>query len=295
MSQQITTAFVQQYTTNVQLLLQQRGSRLRSTVMEGAHVGEQAVAVDQIGKVTATRRTTRYPDLTPQDTPADRRWVFPADYDWNDLIDNADKLRMLTDPQSSYVQNGVNAMGRAMDDEIIAAFFGTSKTGKAGSTSTTFPSGNQIAVNFGAAGNTGLTVAKLREAKRLLLAAEVDVENDPLYVPVTSKQHDNLLGEAQVISLDYNDRPTLVNGRITQFMGFTFVHSERLQLDGSSYRRVPAYSKTGMHLGVWNDIRTDVSQRKDKAGLPWQVYVYGTFGATRLEEAKIIEIKCSEA
>jgi hypothetical protein len=41
-----------------------------------------------------------------------------------------------------------------------------------------------------------------------------------------------------------------------------------------------------MYLGIWNDIRTDVSQRKDKGGLPWQVYVYGTFGATRLEEKK---------
>jgi hypothetical protein len=245
--------------------------------------------------VEATKRVGRYPDLTPQDTPTDRRWVFPSDYDWNDLIDNADKLRMLIDPQSSYVQNGTYAMGRAMDNEIIPAFFGTAKTGKAGSTSTTFPAGQQIAVNFGAAANVGLTIAKLREAKRLLLAAEVDVDNDPLFVPITAKQHDNLLGEAQAISLDYNDRPVLVEGKITSFMGFTFKHTELLQTDASGYRRVPAYAMSGMYLGLWNDIRTDVSQRKDKSGLPWQVYVYGTFGATRLEEKKTVEIKCSEA
>lgn len=295
MSQQIANHAVQQYTTNVQLLLQQRGSRFRGKVMEGAHVGEQASPVDQIGKVSATRRTSRYPDLTPQDTPVDRRWVFPADYDWNDLIDSIDKLRMLTDPQSSYVQNGTAAMGRAMDDEIIPAFFGTSKTGKAGGTSTSFPAAQQISVSFGAAAATGLNIAKLREAKRLLIAAEVDIENDPLFVPLSSKQHDNLLGEAQAISLDYNDKPVLVEGKMTAFMGFNFFFSERMQLDGSGYRRVPAYAKSGMYLGIWNDIRTDISQRKDKAGLPWQVYVYGTFGATRLEEAKIVEIKCSEA
>lgn len=295
MSQNITTQFVQQYTTNVQLLLQQKGSRLRMTLREGTHVGEQASPVDQIGKVEATKRQSRYPDLTPVDTPTDRRWVFPSDYDWNDLIDNADKLRMLIDPQSSYVQNGTYAMGRAQDNEIIPAYFGTAKTGKAGGTSTSFPAGQQIAVNFGAAGNVGLTVAKLREAKRLLLAAEVDVENDPLFVPLTAKQHDNLLGEAQAISLDYNTKPVLVDGRISSFMGFNFVHTELLQVDGSGYRRLPAYAKSGMYLGVWNDIRTDVSQRKDKAGLPWQVYVYGTFGATRLEEKKVVEIKCSEA
>jgi hypothetical protein len=295
MSQLVTTHFVQQYTTNVQLLLQQKGSRLRGSVMEGAHTGEQAVPVDQIGKVTATKRTTRYPDLTPQDTPTDRRWVFPSDYDWNDLVDNADKLRMLIDPMSSYVQNGTYAMGRAMDDEIITAFFGTAKTGKAAGTSTTFPAAQQISVSFGAAAAVGLTIAKLREAKRLLLAAEVDIDNDPLYCVLTAKQHDNMLGEAQAISLDYNDRPVLVQGKITSFMGFNFLQCERLVTNGSGYRRVPAYAKSGMHLGIWNDIRTDVSQRKSKAGLPWQVYVYGTFGATRLEEAKTVEIPCSEA
>ena len=34
---------------------------------------------------------------------------------------------------------------------------------------------------------------------------------------------------------------------------------------------------------------------KDLAGLPWQVYVYGTFGVTRKEEKKVVEIICSEA
>jgi hypothetical protein len=141
----------------------------------------------------------------------------------------------------------------------------------------------------------GLTIAKLREAKRLLLAAEVDIDNDPLYCVLTAKQHDNMLGEAQAISLDYNDRPVLVQGKIASFMGFNFLQCERLPTNGSGYRRVPAYAKSGMHLGLWNDIKTDVSQRKGKAGLPWQVYVYGTFGATRLEEAKIVEIPCSES
>lgn len=295
MSQQITAGFVQQYTTNIQILLQQKGSRLRGSVMEGPQVGEAAVPVEQFGKVEAQRRTGRYTDLTPVDTPQDRRWVYPVDYDWVDLVDNADKLRMLIDPQSSYVVNGTYAMGRAMDNEIIPAFFGTAKTGKTGGTSTTFPAGQQVAVNFGAAANTGLTIAKLREAKRLLLAAEVDVDNDPLFVPITAKQHDNLLGEAQAISLDYNTKPVLVEGKVTAFMGFNFIHTELLVTDGSGYRRVPAYAKSGMYLGVWNDIRTDVSQRKGKAGLPWQVYVYGTFGATRLDEKKVVELKCSEA
>lgn len=295
MSQNVINHFVQQYTTNVQMLLQQKGSKLRDTVTMGKHTGKAAVLVDQFGSTTAHKRTTRYAPLTPANMPTDRRWVYPVDYDWNDLIDNADKLRMLIDPQSSYVTAGTYAMGRAMDDEIISGFFADAKTGEAGGTTTSFLAANQVAVNFGAGAACGLTVAKLKEARRLLLANEVDFDAETVYVAVTAKQDYDLLQEAQIINMDYNTRPVLVDGRIKSFLGFQFIDIQRLSLDGSSYRRIPVWVKSGMHLGMWEDIKTDVSQRKDLEGLPWQVYCYGTFGATRVEEKRVVEIKCSEA
>lgn len=296
MSDQIPTHYAQQYGSTIELLLQQKGSRLKDTVdfmsITGAKSG---VPVEQIGAVTATKRTTRYPPLVPQNTPHARPWVYPSDYDWNDLIDSIDKLRTIVDPQSSYAQNGQFAMGRAIDDEIILAFFGDRKTGQEGGTTTTFASeSGDVDVNFAASGNVGLTVAKLREALRMLGAAEVDLDSDPLTLGITMKQHDNLLAEIQVISLDFNEKPVLVEGKITRFLGFTFKRTERFQTDGSGYRRCPAYAKSGMCYAQWNGITTDVSQRKDLAGLPFQVYVYGTFGATRKQGPKVVEIKCAE-
>lgn len=293
MSFNVTTHFVQQYTTNVQLLLQQKGSKLRDAVSVGSYTGKAAKAIEQVGSVEAQKRTVRHGDTPLISTPADARWVFPVDYEWADLIDDQDKLRMLIDPQSSYAQNGAYALGRAMDDEIIASFFGTSKTGENGSTNTSFPAGQQVAATIGSTGATGLNIAKLREAKRVLMANEVDIDNDPLFCVISAQQHDDLLNEAQAISLDYNTRPVLVDGKITAFMGFNFIHSERLDVDGSSYRRVAAFAKSGMHLGMWNDISTMISERADK-GYATQVYVKGTFGATRTEEKKVVEIKCAE-
>jgi len=294
MSVNIPSHYTMQYATNIALLLQQKGSKLRNMVMSGSHVGKQASPVDQIGSVSMQTVSGRFGAMGRVDAAVDRRWVFPSDYDLPQLIDSFDKLRLLTDPQSSYVQNAVYAAGRQMDDLIIDSMFGTAKTGESGSTSTTFPAANQVAVNHGAAGNVGLTVAKLREAKRLLMSYEVDLESDPLTCVVTAEQHDNLLAEAQVISTDFNDKPVLVDGKINRFLGINFVHCERLDVDGSSYRRIPVFAKSGMYLGLWNDITTDISQRKDLQGLPWQAYVYMTAGATRLEENKIIEIKCAE-
>jgi hypothetical protein len=290
MSNQITVATVQQYTTNVQLLLQQRGSKLRDAVTMGSYVGKAAKAVEQIGQVTAQKRTSRHADTPLIETPHDARWVFPQDYEWADLIDDQDKLRMLIDPTSPYAINGAYAIGRGIDDEIISAFFGTSKTGENGSTDTAFDTSNQQV----GADSSGLTVAKLREAKKILASNEVDLDMDPLYIAVTATQLDNLLATTQVTSSDYNSVKTLVEGRVDTFMGFKFIHCERLGVDGSSNRRVPAWARSGMHLGMWNDINSRITERDDKS-YSTQVYVKGTFGATRTEEGKIVEILCSES
>lgn len=290
MSTEITTAFVQQYTTNVQLLLQQRGSKLREAVLGSSYTGKAAKAVEQIGSVVAQKRTSRHADTPLIDTPHDARWVFPSDYEWADLIDDQDKLRMLIDPTSPYAVNGAYALGRSIDNLIIDAALGTSKTGENGTTNTTFDTSNQqIAV-----GSAGLTISKLREAKKILLSNEVDVDMDPLYIAVTAKQLDDLLGTTEVTSADYNTVKALVQGSIDTFMGFKFIHTELLGVDGSSYRRVIAWAKSGMHLGIWNDINTKIDERSDKS-YATQVYCKGTFGATRVEEGKVVEILCSEA
>lgn len=290
MSFEITTAFHQSYTNNVQLLLQQRGSRLRNAVMVNGYTGKAAKAVEQIGAVSAQKRTSRHGDTPLISTPHDARWVFPEDYEWADLIDDQDKLRTLIDPASPYSLNAAHALGRVQDEIIIDAALGTAKTGENGSTSTAFDTSNQQI----AASSAGLTVAKLREAKKILMANEVDVETDPLYVAITAKQHDDLLSETQTTSLDYNTKPVLVDGAITRFMGFNFIHTELLGVDGSSNRRLIAWAKSGLCLGLWNDITTKISDRPDKS-YATQVYAKGTFGATRVEEGKVVEILCSEA
>src|SRR4051812_39849048 len=118
MSINVTTAFVQQYTNNFMFLSQQKGSRLRSLVrVEPGIVGTSAF-YDQIGAVAAVARTTRHGSTPQIDTPHSRRMVTLADYEWADLIDDLDKVRMLADPTSSYMQAAYMALGRSIDDVI---------------------------------------------------------------------------------------------------------------------------------------------------------------------------------
>jgi hypothetical protein len=289
MSFDIDVASVQQYTTNVQLLLQQKGSVLRDVVSIGNYTGKAAKAIEQIGAVTASRVTTRHDDTQLKSTDHSARWVFPRDYIWADLIDDEDKLRLLIDPTSSYAMNGAYAIGRAMDDEIIEAFFAKSKIGENGNEDIAFPDKQCVKDK---STPTGMSVDKLRDAKKLLRMAEVDMDHDPIYCAITAQQEQDLLKETQVTSLDFNTKPVLVDGKLTSFMGIQFIPIQRLPLVGT-LRACPVWAKSGMHLGIWNDINVSVDRRPDKRN-SMQVMAKGTFGATRTQEAKIVNILCKE-
>lgn len=298
---QIPLFYVEQFSSNIQLKLQQEGSVLRNCVMSGSHVGSQASPVDQFGAVVANKVTGRYAQMARVDAPTDRRWVFPQDYDLPQLLDTFDKLRLLIDPMSSYVQNAVHALGRAIDVEILSGITGTNYTGNNGGTSVTFPSGQTVGVNTGSVAKTGLNVAKLRAARKILLQNYAwDFNKVPeIYCAINANQHDNLLAEVQVISSDFNGgMPVLKDGMVQRFLGVNFVHTELLSTgtddqSNSNSTIVPMWLKDGVYLGLWADITTDISQRKDLQGLPYQAYVYGTFGGTRLEEKKVVQIWCS--
>lgn len=289
MSFEITTAFVQQYATNVALLLQQRGSKLRDCCTVGSYTGKAAKTVEQIGAVTAQVRTSRHSDTPLISTPHDARWVFPTDFELADLIDDQDKLRMLIDPTSSYAINQAYAHGRSLDDLIISAALGDARTGENGTTTTGFATATQQI----AAAASGLTIAKLRTAKKIFMRNEVDMDMDELYIAVTAEQVEDLLATTEVTSSDYNTVKALVQGDIDTFMGFKFKHIERLGVDGSGARRCIAWAKSGMHVGIWDDINTRIGERPDKS-YSTQVYTKSTFGATRVEEKKVVEILCTE-
>lgn len=288
MSNEIPVWNVIDYKSTVAALLQQRGSKLRDLVTTDNYHGDSGVPVSQLGPVTAKKKTSRHSDTPIIETPHDRRWVFPEDYEWADLIDKQDQLRIIADPTSPYAINGAMSLGRSMDDEIIDAFFGDAKTGEKGTVVETFDTANQQI----AAGGAGMSVSKLIEAKEILMANEVDIDTDMLFCAITAKQHTNLLNETKTTSLDYNTRPVLVDGRITSFMGFNFVHIERLEKDGAN-RRCPVWAKSGMHLGMWNDIDAKITERADKS-YSTQVYTSMTVGSTRLENGKVVDVQCQE-
>ena len=287
MSTQITTAFVQQYSANIQMLSQQMGSLLRDKVRVESVVGKNAY-FDQVGSVTAQLKTSRHSDTPQIDTPHSRRRVSLADYEFADLIDQQDKVRLLIDPTSSYAQAAAMAMGRAMDDVIIAAATGTAYTGETG----TGTESVQTAIAASVGTGTGLNLLKLTTAKRLLDDADVD-PSIPRHIIVGPEQLQNLLAVEQVTSSDYNTVKALVQGEIDSYLGFKFTVSNRLAKSGND-RTCIVYAEDGITLGIGKDISARIDERADKS-YATQVYYCQSIGATRIEQAKVVPITCTEA
>jgi hypothetical protein len=285
MSQQVETAFVKQYASTLSHLVQQKGSRLRATVRVEPLVGREGF-FDQIGATEAVPRTTRHGQSPIVSTPHARRRVAGQDFEWGDIVDGQDRVRMLIDPTSAYLQSAMFALGRKIDDVIIQAASGTSFTGETGTTPVALPVGQKIAVAA-----TGLTVAKLRTAKRMLDEKEVDPE-EPRYFACTAEQIDNLLGDTNVTSSDFNTVKALVEGTVDTYMGFKFLRTERLTKTAND-RFCLAYAQSGLLLAVNKDIQGQIAPRADKS---FAMYAYAclTCGATRMEEEKVVEIACLE-
>ncbi len=295
MSVQVDTALVQSYHSNINIKFQQMGSRLRPYVRVETQNAEFDF-YDRITATTAVEVTTRHGDTPLISTPHDRRRVGLRDFDWADLIDRKDRLRMLADPTSPYTTNAVYALGRSMDDIIIEAAFGTAYTGKTGSTSVTFASASEVAVSYvesGVAANSNLTIGKLRRVRYLLDKAEATIDGAfDLIAVVDPSQIQSLLRTTEVTDADYNTVKALVEGNVDTFMGFKFVKSNRLPV-ASSVRSCLFFERQGLLLAVASEVMTDIGPRRDKRNSV-QVYACGSFGSARMWEEKVLRVKCDE-
>jgi hypothetical protein len=291
MSSNITTSFVEQYSSNVNLLSQQMGSKLRASVDEESVVGKSAF-FEQIDSTAAVLRTSRHGDTPQIDTPHSRRRVSLADYEWGDLIDDADKIRALVDPTSAYARNAAAAMNRAMDDVIITAMNASASTGVAGATSTALPSSQKTATSNQ---SDGLTIAKLLAAKKILDNNDIDPSRKR-FIVCGPQQISDLLGTTQVTSADFATVRALSTGEVNSFLGFEFIMSTRLNFDASNTddRLVFAYTEDAIKLAIGSDIKANISERADKS-YSTQVYYAMSLGAVRMEEKAVVQIPCHEA
>lgn len=308
MSFQITTAFVEEYSANVEHLAQQMNSRLASRVRVESQKGKSRF-YEQVGATTAIKVTTRHQDTPRIDTNHQRRATYLNNYVASDLVDQLDEVELLIDAKSAYARNFAMAFERAKDLEIIAAATGTAYADTGGGNGqvspVTLPSTQQIAVNFvqggGTGANSGLTLAKLIQTKSILARAEPPEGAKFIFVH-RQQQLDNLLLNVQQVSdIHYSAVKALVAGELNYFLGMEFVRTQLLTTSvpggGTSTDTVATafgYVENGLLLAVGQDAKGRISERDDK-NYSVQVWYGMSIGASRMQEPYVVQVSCDES
>jgi hypothetical protein len=327
MSNQVDKAMVDEFNAGFIHLSQQMECRFSGKVREETQNSESQFW-DQLAPTVAQRKTGRHSDTPLIHTPHDRRRCTLEDYEWADLVDKADKIRMISDPAGDYLKAAVAAMNRAKDDVVIREFSATAYTGRSGGTSVELPAGNVlVSQKTNEAAPTKLSELTLRRAAEFFDEREAANDGDSKYIAINAKQlYQGLLAENEITSNDFNVVKALVKGEVNSFMGFEFIRTERLlsvsdltgkaryQGNGLLYEVstgktelaepsgsaggtitpancvvLPAWVQSGLLLAKGQDIVTRITERDDKS-YSVQPFCSMSIGATRMEEDKCLEI-----
>jgi hypothetical protein len=312
LNSQIEAWRVQAYAANVYQLSQQRGSKLAALCRKESFVGK-AQFFDRLGLATAIDKTGRNEDTPNLDIEHSRRMLTTVTRHWGTLVDNKDKLQNIHSPENEYSVAAQNALGRKMDSVIVSAAFGTAYAGESGGSSVTLGTTQKIA-SVASAAIDYANVQLLRKAKYRMDAAEVQGQR---YIVHSAKFLEQLLARTEVTSSDYNTVRALVAGAIDTFLGFKFIHCELVDdttaanldsdsfafntttglydsggtaISGQTHEVALCIAEGGVILGENVGGRmAKIEPRADK-GYSMQVYAAQDFGATRMEEAKVVQL-----
>lgn len=293
------------YSNLLLMKLQQENSLLRGRVTTKAMAGAKQISPVQFLDAISTKVVSnRLNPIAATPHNYTRYWVNPIDKAVAQYVDTFDLLKTEIDPKSQLVASAASACGRDWDDEIIRAATAASTIGTDGGSLTTETfdtAAYQVSSQFGSGStSTGLTVAKLNEAYRIFEKAHVNPRQERISLLIGSKEHFDLKNQAQVVSSDFNrNGGVLTDGYVTSFMGMDVIVSERLPTitDKDSHatcRGCLAFVASGIHMNMWQDVNTKISQADWLEGHPWQLYTKHSFGAVRGEPGRVVQIAAAD-
>tara|TARA_E500000305_G_scaffold109477_1_gene114557 strand:- start:5543 stop:6619 length:1077 start_codon:yes stop_codon:yes gene_type:complete len=273
---------------------------------------------------------TRLGDNPTSQIEHDRRRIGLKDYELGKYVDEKDLKRVLTDPMNAYTQAMLASGNRKIDDIIIDKYFGNAFVGKSGATTRTFVEGAgdedrtnivvggksvgdidtagdyvvaggetegfSIGANFGGSAS-GLTLAKLRAARRTMLRLHAIDQDEIVNCFVTAKQLDDLLGITEVVSSDFAVRKALAEGSVTTFLGFRFIHCERLPMStggGADERRIIVATPKALKMSLGTGLKGDMWRDPSKKNAPYLYYKLCA-DASRMWGEVAGEIRCNES
>jgi hypothetical protein len=323
----IETSYINSFKSGLEHAYQQTTSDLAPYVQNVRQAAEFDF-YDRIGVAEdLTENVTRYGDNPMTEIPHDRRRIGLRDFETGKAVEPKDLVRVSSDPTNEYTTAMVAAANRKKDDIIVERMFGPAYTGKKGDTVISFAGTNtgnitlgaiskgtfvtggrytveagtttegvDVATGYSGTGvttDTGITLAKLKGIRRTLMGLQAIKQDTVLNCFITAYQFNELLGISEIINSDYAIRKALAEGQVTTFMGFRFIHAERLKVV-SGVRQCMVLLPNAFKMAVSKDITVDMWRLTAKKNIPYTYLSMGMDG-TRMWGEATVKLNCVEA
>ena len=255
-------------------------AKLVPAVRQRRGVEGSTVKFPKVGKGIATARVPQS-DVTPMNVAFSNVTCTLQDWNAAEYSDIFNQQKVNFDERRELVQVVANAIGRRQDQLILDALAASSTT-------------NIVTEDEGGT-DTGLNVAKLREAKKYLDKNNVPMDNRHIIIHANSLA--SLLGETSVTSTDFNTVRALVSGEVNTFLGFTF-HTIGDRSEGglavaNSERKLWAFHRDAIGYAEGIAPRTEINYVPEKTS--WLVNALFSAGAVAIDAEGIVEIQTTDA
>lgn len=281
----ISNVYVQTFEQNVRHLAQQGVAHLRPYITEVGTTGEKH-NWERLGTGAATQKASARTATPTSDLPWSRRVSVAETWHAGETSEPEDPVQMLVDPNSNIAKSLAMAMKRAVDDLIIAAATGTALDGQG--VNNPFPVGQGVG---GAAIVIGLDL--VLQVQELFMSNDVDPDIPRVFV-IGPTQQRKLMQLMEVTSADYQERKALATGYLPNWMGFTWIVSNRLTVPNANELYCLAFTPYAIGLQVNKDIWAQVAQ-DPSLSFAWRIYTAMTMGAVRVEDEHIVRVHVKDA
>ena len=193
----------------------QGGYKLEGTSEYRGNVTGNSYDFRIMGKGMGHKRGAASSDVVPMDVTHGKPTAVMSDWEFPEYTDIFNDAEVNFDEVSKLAATIAKAAGRRKDQLHLDAL-------ASGTFNATLTAGEGLLVGTDVGGvGTGLNVDKLRAIKKMFVQREVSDET--IYVAIDAEGLDDLLGNTEITSADYNSVKALVQGEVNQFLGMTFI------------------------------------------------------------------------
>lgn len=272
MSVTVEQSFVRHFQSDVHMLYQQMGSKLRNTVRTKDRIVGSSTTFQKVGKGTASTKA-RHGKVPVMNVDHASVECTLADYYAGDWVDRLDELKTNIDEQAVVARAGAYALGRKTDELLIQKL--------------------DASTNYALDGSDGLTKPKILAAFEKL--GEADVPDDgERYAVVGWKQWSDLLDIDEFANADYvgDDDLPWKGTQAKRWLGTLWMpHSGLTKSD--SVRYCYWYHKTAIGHAIGSHVKSDITWHGDRAA--HFVNNMMSQGACLIDPSGVVSLRCLES